>query len=164
MSKILKLWSAWKQSHHIETSQLICNTNQSNGFYMICVFTERYFQTDHSDVYEKFCNQFWNFISFHLKITYNFSRILKNQLWMNSFQVKLQACSCKFTKTWTSSQVFCLTFRKTYFKKHLLMAAFVVSYKTIFGNKKGRSELLFIPKFSSYIVPWSATFLLNVVD
>ena len=30
----------------METSQLICNTNQLHGFYMIQFFTERNFQTD----------------------------------------------------------------------------------------------------------------------
>ena len=32
-----------KNSHHIETSQLMCNTYQLTGFYMIRVFTDRYF-------------------------------------------------------------------------------------------------------------------------
>ena len=40
-----------KNSYHIETSQLICLANQSTGFYMIRVFTERYFQIDDSTFY-----------------------------------------------------------------------------------------------------------------
>ena len=32
-----------KSSHHTETSQLICNTNQTTGFSMIRIFTERSF-------------------------------------------------------------------------------------------------------------------------
>ena len=35
-----------KNLYHMETSQLICNTNQLHGFYMIQFFTERNFQTD----------------------------------------------------------------------------------------------------------------------
>ena len=31
------------KSYHIETSQLICNKNQLNGFYPIQVFAEKYF-------------------------------------------------------------------------------------------------------------------------
>ena len=30
-----------KNSYHTETSQMICNTNQATGFYMIRIFTER---------------------------------------------------------------------------------------------------------------------------
>ena len=35
-----------KNSYHMETSQLICLANRMTGFYMIQVFTERYFRTD----------------------------------------------------------------------------------------------------------------------
>ena len=37
-----------KNLFHIETSQLICIANQITDFYMIQVFTERYFQTNFS--------------------------------------------------------------------------------------------------------------------
>ena len=36
-----------KNSHHIETSQLICCANQLTGFYMTQVFTEGYFVTNY---------------------------------------------------------------------------------------------------------------------
>ena len=36
-----------KNLHHIETSQLICSSNQLTGFYMIRVFTERCFTADY---------------------------------------------------------------------------------------------------------------------
>ena len=35
-----------KNLHHIETSKLTCNTNQTIGFYMMQIFTEKFFQTD----------------------------------------------------------------------------------------------------------------------
>ena len=35
-----------KNSYHMETSQLICFANRLTGFYMIEVFTKRYFRTD----------------------------------------------------------------------------------------------------------------------
>ena len=35
-----------KNTYHMETSQLICFANRMPGFYMIQVFTERYFRTD----------------------------------------------------------------------------------------------------------------------
>ena len=35
-----------KNLYHIETSKLTCNTNQSIGFYMMQIFTEKFFQTD----------------------------------------------------------------------------------------------------------------------
>ena len=35
-----------KNSDHMETSQLICFANRLTGFYMIEVFTKRYFRTD----------------------------------------------------------------------------------------------------------------------
>ena len=37
-----------KNSFHIETSELICITNQMTAFYVIQVLTERYFQANFS--------------------------------------------------------------------------------------------------------------------
>ena len=39
------------KSYHIETSQLICNKNQLNGFYPIQVFAEKHFWIDISCFY-----------------------------------------------------------------------------------------------------------------
>ena len=35
-----------KKSYHIETSQLICFVHKMTSFYMVRVFTERYFRKD----------------------------------------------------------------------------------------------------------------------
>ena len=37
-----------KNLYHIETSQFICIANKLSGFYILRVFTERYFGTDYS--------------------------------------------------------------------------------------------------------------------
>ena len=59
---MVKLKFVRKQSDHIETNQLIYNTNQWTGFYVILVFIERYYQTDFSDLFEKSIDLFQNFI------------------------------------------------------------------------------------------------------
>ena len=46
-----------KNTHHIETSLLICKTNQLTGFYKTRGHTERYFRTDPSfQKHLQFCN------------------------------------------------------------------------------------------------------------
>ena len=40
-----------KNLHHIEPNQMICIANELAGFYIIQVFTERFFQTDFSREY-----------------------------------------------------------------------------------------------------------------
>ena len=41
-----------KNSHHIETSRLICIVNQFDSFYKIQLFTKRWFQTGYNFVYK----------------------------------------------------------------------------------------------------------------
>ena len=60
-----------KNLYHIETSQFICIANKLSGFYILRVFTERYFGTDYSKsvtmsfIYDFFKN--WNVLRSRFK-------------------------------------------------------------------------------------------------
>ena len=49
--------------------QLVYNANQLTGFY-IHVFTEKYFQTDYNEMFKKYSDLFWNFISTHVALIF----------------------------------------------------------------------------------------------
>ena len=64
-----------KNSYHIETSQLTCKALQLTGFYMIRVFSEKYFRRDFTTAFvflplQRAHNLTWKYISSGLLLLY----------------------------------------------------------------------------------------------